>query len=253
MSDNIIICSPTSSRCSNYDARSSNYDAWVKLESYKRKLSRSLLWNLEIFSCIVCGTVILATCVGIPSTLLRLRRHILGRRTKSRNELIWRGGKLTTHLNDLPTEIMCAVFRLSDTRSLLRLSQTCRHLHAQTSHESVWISLLKAEWPEYSTHPSLTNLRTQIIGCGSWQSRTAYHIYQLRWITLGCSVNYTHGETLHDIMVAEMRSAIGSVYHITMLPVKVMGVLSMPLYWACRGQAQTRNSPSLACLRCIVT
>lgn len=224
---------------------------------------------LRLSECILLASLISLTLLNLPNTILRLHSYFHSIQIRSKQDKIWHSlskeNKQEPSIFNLPVELTFSIFEYLDTRSLVRLSKCSKALIKVGRDEGVWRMRVRREWPDFEF-----GLKVGVSDNGIFQSsristihddniaihysqsddammiQSAYEIYKSHWIYFGCTTLDPKEDTIHNILASETLSALHTLFQVSLIPLKVCGLATIPIFLACSQHAPTRNSTTLA-------
>jgi hypothetical protein len=137
-----------------------------------------------------------------------------------------------------------------DTKSLLRLSQTQTYFRISAMQDCIWRKKLTHEWPGCNLKQEANAVDRDMELKMLMKYRSPYELYKIRWISIGQNNYEECVDTFHSILLEELLCSTKFIIQILVIPIKICGLITAPIFWLCRDGSTSRHSPSLACLRC---
>ena len=216
-----------------------------------RDLSAVLINCVFIFIriCVTIGQiiVILGTPWNIPFLVWRLGHYLQRQRAKNlhRKESMEKECAGAGRLNDLPLEILQHIAIHSDPKTLLRWGTTSHLFHALTKDAHLWTIKFHLDWvdPNFITkkRPKLDYLV----------------LYKIRYMSSYKTVeSFLERDQrlglIHGLLPDEFSLSLTRNFHLVMIPFKILGVATYPLYAVLFKRLRYPRIHSLACLRFFV-
>lgn len=249
---------------------------WKKIKRYThlKTISQVVVGYLHSIHTIVAFLVVIVTLINTPTTLYRVHALVTSRKLARKHHEIFTSRRSLSNEGGsgflkMPYELQLRIAGFLDTRGILDLALTCKQLAVLALDEQMWACRLAQEWPRSDMKLCLQSFRNRkrksdIVGSTREEcvvgklddelvNRPAYSLFKMRWSALGNPHKPQEKQDvlISQIMKSEMTDALGKLVHFVLIPLKIAGLATYPVYYLVKTKHTRASTPSLACLRCI--
>ncbi|KAJ3367796.1 hypothetical protein HDU91_001089 [Kappamyces sp. JEL0680] len=161
-----------------------------------------------------------------------------------------------------------------DNTAICRLSQASKAMNTICKDHVLWVHRMSRDWHDYAVktkreqylkafkmamtyHHSYRQSRERLGPAASQPSSSpGYNFYRQRHLTYarftGPKKSRLDRHSVCGILSDEADAALGLVWKAAMMPLKLLGVLTYPIYWTCQRRNQALQSSPSSCLRLFV-